>query len=85
MRDSAWNILADNSARFEKFVASVIYVVGRDVTDKITVDEEIRDMLVGIALGLNDCLDGGNLAKLDSMILDFHLDQIEEDEEEDGE
>lgn len=80
MRDSAWNILADNSARFEKFVASVIYVVGRDITDQITVDEEIRDVLVGIALGLNDCLDGGNLAKLDSMILDFHLDRIADSE-----
>lgn len=80
MRDKDWNLLSENSARFEEFVADVIYVVGRQITDTITVDEEIRDMLVNIAIGLNGCLDGGKLSELNRDILDHFLLQSDDEE-----
>jgi hypothetical protein len=80
MQDKDWNLLSENSAKFEEFVANVIYVVGRQISDTITVDDEIRDVLVNIAIGLNGCLDGGNLTKMNQDIADHFLGQTDEGE-----
>jgi hypothetical protein len=85
MRDSHWNILSENSAKFEEFVANVIYVVGRQIDHAIGVDDEIRDMLVMIAIGLNGCLDGGNFAKMNQDIVDHFLGEDDEDEIDENE
>ena len=84
MRDRDWNLLSENFSEFQEFVHDYLYVTKREISSTIAVSESVLDMLVNIAVGLNGCLDSGDLTRLDASIAYHHLDsQNDEDEDED--
>lgn len=89
MRDSEWNLLSENFSEFQEFVHDYLYVTKRNISSTITVNDSTLDMLVNIAIALNGCLDNGDLMKLDSSIVEHHLDrqivQYEDDEDDEDE
>lgn len=85
MLDRDWNMLSENFAEFQKLVSRVITDVHHRKEHSTYVDSETCEALVGIAIALNGCLDGGNITRLNSDIVEFHFgiseDEIDEDDQ----
>lgn len=83
MRDKDWYVLDDNSKTYNGFVTDALAAVGLGDTVTVTMSRDTLDALVMIAIGLNGCLDGGDMRKLPQDIVDHFFDMTDEDDEDD--